>query len=88
MTRDHCECCVDAATSADIRELTSAVRALISEIRGRRTPAAPGFGQEPEIRTLHSERVQRAAARVRVKVDKQAGTTTPEWIRRLAEEPE
>ena len=32
-----------------------------------------------------SERVRRAAARVRMKVDAEAGTATPEWIRRIAE---
>ena len=32
-----------------------------------------------------SERVRRAAARVRMKVDAQAGTATPEWIRRIAQ---
>ena len=32
-----------------------------------------------------SERVRRAAARVRMKVDAEAGVATPEWIRRIAE---
>ena len=82
-----CPACVaNTALSGDIDDLTLAIRALTAEIRILRTcaPQVSASGQAPARH--FSARVKRAAAQVRVKVDREAGRPTPSWIRELAEE--
>ena len=72
--------------SAEIRELTHAVQALTTELRMHGKHLALASEHKPPPASQISYRVRRVAAQVRVRVDRQGGRTTPDWIRVLAEE--
>ena len=78
-------CSANRTSSGCIRDLTLATRALTAAIRTLRTgaPKVSESGQGPAGHP--STKLRRAAAELRVKIDRQAGRQTPSWIRELAE---
>ena len=79
-------CGAGSAISEEIRELTHAVQALTTELRMHGKHLALVSEHKPALARQISYRVRRVAAQVRVRVDRQGGRTTPDWIRVLAEE--
>lgn len=79
-------CGAGSAISEEIRALTYAVQALTTELRKHGKHLAEVSEHKPAPTRRISYRVRRVAAQVRVRVDRQGGRTTPDWIRVLAEE--
>ena len=79
-------CGAGSARSEEIRELTHAVQALTTELRMHGKHLALVSEHKPAPARQISYRVRRVAAQVRVRVDRQGGRSTPDWIRVLAEE--
>ena len=79
-------CVAGSAISEEIRELSHAVQSLTTALRMHGKHLALASEHKPAAATQISYRVRRVAAQVRVRVDRQGGRTTPDWIRVLAEE--
>ena len=78
-------CGADSTKTDDVRALTHAVQALTAELRMQGNQVAVAVRLESASTRRFSYRVRRAAAQLRLRIDKRGGITTPDWIRRLAE---